>query len=72
MADSVNDCNVVTKDLRYQVFVEMAWKATCISPISGEPLTAYGVDIDDARRRLDMRILAECEDRGLSVQRLKV
>jgi hypothetical protein len=68
----MSDSDIVTKDLRYQVIVEAAWKATCISPMSSQPLTAYGVDIDDARRRLDMRILAECEARGLRVQRLKV
>lgn len=62
----------ITREMRYHTTVEMVYRARCVSPTSGEDIVVIGDSISDARRRVDLKILEEAEQRGLSVARIEV
>ena len=56
-----------TQHVRYTVHIIAACKASCRSPFSGVELTAYGDDITDARRKLDVKLFAEAARHGVEM-----
>lgn len=59
----------VAKHCKYTVTAEMCWKVKTISPVSGKRIECYGDTVDDARRKVDLVMLREANERGLEIKR---
>lgn len=53
----------------YTVSVRQVWEARCVSPISGELIIERDDEVIGARQKIDVRLLKEAEDRGLTLER---
>lgn len=57
----------IERRVAYNVQVEMAWRAVCVSPITGQVIERYGSDVETVRRLVDLALVSEAHHAGLTV-----
>ena len=59
--------DMVNKAVVWNVSVDQVYRGKGTSPISGTVFVAYGDTPEEARQRVDIQLLRECEERGITI-----
>jgi hypothetical protein len=60
--------DIERRNVPYTISVTLAYRGSAVSPISGKTLVAFADTVEEARQRVDLQILRECEERGLTIE----
>lgn len=55
------------RNLHWHVTVTRLYRGVGVSPITGRELIAYGETVEEARQRVDLLLLRECVERGITI-----